>query len=432
MHLRVKIQAMLRTYSLIGIIILMAFCCIRIVSLEGRKAQLKRDRMEINHIKYGLFNVDEWKRVIADILTKKIREFEVTEKERPRMKKRIEGVLRTVIDEAWVVFRKQSGLITKVFLEFSSAYDKLKAGIPLYADRVIDHLNDPKNREVIKDRLIVAMNEMADSTIGKMDYTAFNAILYENSAEDKATCLARIDEQLGQVRVVELSFIALLSLCCVGLATMILVGRHYGSTELITMVVGASVLLLTGLSLPMIDIEATIASFSFTLVGEPVEFKDQVLFFQSKSILQVVGLLLKNGGVGLLLVALLVFSFSVLFPMAKLIASVVTIVQDREPTHWLHRFLVFKSGKWSMADVMVVAIFMSYIGFNGVINSQLTQLAAFSGNVEVFTTNNSVLQSGFYLFTGYCITGLLLSTMIEKRLAANALTSPTPDSSPVP
>lgn len=198
------------------------------------------------------------------------------------------------------------------------------------------------------------------------------------------------------------------------------------------MVVGASVLLLTGLSLPMIDIEATIASFSFTLVGEPVEFKDQVLFFQSKSILQVVGLLLKNGGVGLLLVALLVFSFSVLFPMAKLIASVVTIVQDREPTHWLHRFLVFKSGKWSMADVMVVAIFMSYIGFNGVINSQLTQLAAFSGNVEIFTTNNSVLQSGFYLFTGYCITGLLLSTMIEKRLAARAPTSPTPDSSPVP
>jgi len=423
---------MLRTYSLIGLIILMAFCCIRIVSLEGRKAQLKRDRMEINHIKYGLFNVDEWKRVIADILTKKIREFEVTEKERPRMKKRIEGVLKTIIDEAWVVFRKQSGLVTNIFLEFSSAYDKLKAGIPHYADRVIDYLNDPKNREEIKDRLIVAMNEMADSTIGKMDYTAFNAILYEYNAEDKATCLARIDAQLGEVRVAELSFIALLSLCCIGLATMIFVGQHYGSTELITMVVGASVLLLTGLSLPMIDIEATIASFSFTLVGEPVEFKDQVLFFQSKSILQVVGLLLKNGGVGLLLVALLVFSFSVLFPMAKLIASVVTIVQDREPTHWLHRFLVFKSGKWSMADVMVVAIFMSYIGFNGVINSQLTQLAAFSGNVEIFTTNNSVLQSGFYLFTGYCITGLLLSTMIEKRLAARAPTSPTPDSSPVP
>lgn len=421
---------MLRTYSLIGLIILMAFCCIRIVSLEGRKAQLKRDRIEISHIKYGLFNVDEWKALVADILTKKIRQLEVTKENRPKMKKELEKMIYKLVDELDRGIQQNGtrsigGFLQAVTSNILGIKNRMREKVPDFADMALDHLNDPKVREDLKDYLIKQLNEMADSMVGKMDYTVFNAILYEYSAEDKATCLARIDEQMGQVRVAELSFIALLSLCCIGLATMIFVSQNYGSTELITMVVGASVLLLTGLSLPMIDIEATIASFSFTLVGEPVEFKDQVLFFQSKSILQVVGLLLKNGGLGLLLVALLVFSFSVLFPMAKLIASVVTIVQDREPTHWLHRFLVFKSGKWSMADVMVVAIFMSYIGFNGVINSQLTQLAAFSGNVEIFTTNNSVLQSGFYLFTGYCITGLLLSTMIEKRLAAR-VNAPTP------
>ena len=36
--------------------------------------------------------------------------------------------------------------------------------------------------------------------------------------------------------------------------------------------------------------------------------------------------------------------------------------------------------------------------------------------MQVFTTNNSVLQTGFYLFTGYCIIGLLLSAMIDKRM----------------
>ena len=40
------------------------------------------------------------------------------------------------------------------------------------------------------------------------------------------------------------------------------------------------------------------------------------------------------------------------------------------PPLLVHRFLVFKSGKWSMAEVMVVAMFMSIIGFNRVINSQ--------------------------------------------------------------
>jgi hypothetical protein len=221
---------------------------------------------------------------------------------------------------------------------------------------------------------------------------------------------------LTQVRARAYLYIGVLIACCAGLAALILLGRNYGATELIAMVLGAVVLLIAGLSLPMIDIEASISMFSFKLLGHEVAFKDQVLFYQSKSILQVVWILLQNGGVGLVLVAILVFAFSVLVPVAKLIASTITIIRNERPTHWLHRFLVFKSGKWSMADVMVVAIFMSFIGFNGVINSQLVQLTKQGGNVELFTTNNSVLQTGFYLFTAYCLVGLLLSAMIEKRL----------------
>jgi uncharacterized paraquat-inducible protein A len=33
--------------------------------------------------------------------------------------------------------------------------------------------------------------------------------------------------------------------------------------------------------------------------------------------------------------------------------------------------MVFKTGKWSMADVIVVAIFMAYIGFSGIVGEQL-------------------------------------------------------------
>lgn len=180
---------MFRTYSLVALMLIMAFCCIRIVGLENQKAKLKRDRTELNHIKYGLFNVDEWKRLLAEILTKKIREVEITEKERPKMKKRIEQILRTVLDEAWVVYREKSGMFMNLFLDMSSAYDKIQSGIPQYADRVIDFLNDPRNREDIKDRLIKAMNEMADKTIGKMDYTAYNAILCDYAAEDRPCAL---------------------------------------------------------------------------------------------------------------------------------------------------------------------------------------------------------------------------------------------------
>lgn len=417
---------MFRKTILIVIVIVMAISCVRIIALERHLAGLRRDRIELNHIKYGLFNVDEWKVVLADILTKKIRELEITKENRPKMKRKVEKLLYQIVDELEQGIRENGGQSIGGFLQSFIANivgvsDRMREKVPRYADMVLDYLNNPKNREDLKDYLIKRLNEMADSTLGKMDYTDYNAILAKYHAENKAMCLTNIDHQLKYARGREIAYIVLLLVCCAGLAGMILIGKNYGVGELYAMVSGASVLLLTGLSLPMIDIEASISSFSFILVGEEVTFKDQVLFFQSKSILQVVWLLLKSGGVGLVLVALLVFTFSVLIPVAKLAASISTITSRERPTHWLHRFLVFKSGKWSMADVMVVAIFMSYIGFNGVINSQLTQLTAFSGNVEMFTTNNSVLQAGFYLFTGYCIIGLLLSAMIEKRLAASTM-----------
>ena len=36
----------------------------------------------------------------------------------------------------------------------------------------------------------------------------------------------------------------------------------------------------------------------------------------------------------------------------------------------------------------------------------------------MFATNNFMLQTGFYLFTGYFIIGLLLSAMIDKRMGS--------------
>ena len=55
------------------------------------------------------------------------------------------------------------------------------------------------------------------------------------------------------------------------------------------------------------------------------------------------------------------------------------------------KFFVLKSGKWSMADVMVVAIFMTYIGFNGIITSQLVQLSSSAPKLEILTTNGTSL-----------------------------------------
>src|SRR6185295_7307462 len=136
-----------------------------------------------------------------------------------------------------------------------------------------------------------------------------------------------------------------------------------------------SVLLWAGLRNPMIDIDARISRLSFQLSGEPIEFTDQVLFFQSKSILDVVRLLLETKEVGMVTVGLMVLAFSVIFPIAKLAASALYAYQIRGlEKNRLVQFFALKSSKWSMADVLVVALFMAYIGFDGVISTQLSQL----------------------------------------------------------
>jgi Paraquat-inducible protein A len=163
----------------------------------------------------------------------------------------------------------------------------------------------------------------------------------------------------------------------------------------------------------MIEIDARISNISFSILDESVSFQDQVLFFKSKSIVEVVKLMLNPNKIDLLLVGILVLLFSVVFPFSKLISSAIYLYFPKSHSNTIIQFLVFKTGKWSMADVMVVAIFMSYIGFSGIISEQLKQIEHLAHNVDILTTNQSKLLIGFYAFTTFVILSLLTSHKIQ-------------------
>jgi hypothetical protein len=114
---------------------------------------------------------------------------------------------------------------------------------------------------------------------------------------------------------------------------------------------------------------------------------------------------------------LLLVVFSVIFPALKVLATYLYYydyqgLRQAGPV----RFFALKSGKWSMADVMVIAIFMAYIGFNGLADSQLGSLRRANAALEVLTTNGTALAPGFFLFLGFVLASLLLSTIIENRI----------------
>ena len=116
------------------------------------------------------------------------------------------------------------------------------------------------------------------------------------------------------------------------------------------------------------------------------------------------------------LVGILLITFSIVFPLLKMISTLgyyFNHFHARE--NRVIKFFALNSGKWSMGDVMVVAIFMAYIGFNGIITSQLGLLNSSDQELVILTTNATALQPGFYLFLTYTLLAQFLSGFLGRN-----------------
>ena len=67
-----------------------------------------------------------------------------------------------------------------------------------------------------------------------------------------------------------------------------------------------------------------------------------------------------------------------------------------------------------MADVMVVGILMTYIGLNGILQSQLTDLNIKNEFLSTTTVNYTSLQPGYIVFVGYVAFAFTLSYMLKR------------------
>src|SRR5690606_35784471 len=138
-----------------------------------------------------------------------------------------------------------------------------------------------------------------------------------------------------------------------------------------------------------------------------------------KSIIEIIFILIETGKIDSIVVGILILSFSVLFPFLKLVSMSLYAVNERFRSNSVANWMTFYSGKWSMADVIVVAIFMAYIAFQGILNNQLNGLNRNTESMTAITTNNTSLEPGFYIFLSYVIFSILLSTYLAKFIEKN-------------
>ena len=72
-------------------------CClvltVQLIVQARQNQELKTDLAEINHIRYGLLNVDEWTYQVTTILSIKIVEFKLTPDSREKVLQNLENIL---------------------------------------------------------------------------------------------------------------------------------------------------------------------------------------------------------------------------------------------------------------------------------------------------------------------------------------------------
>lgn len=142
----------------------------------------------------------------------------------------------------------------------------------------------------------------------------------------------------------------------------------------------AFVVLVPGVTQPLMTLSAT-----FSLLGF-----EQTLFEETRSI---IGTVQHLAGAGYPVIGGLVLTFSVIIPVIKALLILVALVTGHR---WLWG-LVAVLGKWSMADVFVVAIMVGY----------------FSSNAAVEL--NAQLHSGFYWFLAYCLLSVFSGMLLKFR-----------------
>jgi hypothetical protein len=113
-----------------------------------------------------------------------------------------------------------------------------------------------------------------------------------------------------------------------------------------------------------------------------------------------------------------VLMFSVVFPTIKIFTLAVCMFRPALlRRNRLAKFFALESSKWSMADVMALAIFMSFVAFNGLISNTMNGLRQ-SGAELVIPTDSSKILPGYFLFIGFCLASLFLSKKLERGMRA--------------
>jgi len=375
-----------------------------------------------NDASNGIFNVTEWKCKLVEIVEKKIKNT------------KFEKLSELIIDEIVKYYhentndiRKQEVLTynnKKSFLKnignvAKKSYKKVKTkGLDLIIKKSAKFVNEKiaQNKDKIQELVSRKTKELInDSLKGELDSKSFSKECEPKKIILKST--AEIDKKQNKLFLkwwlVFLVIMLIISWLYYKKVTPQSSNKEMNSLRkwlLIDASLLAIILLFLGVMLPMMEINATLINLKFTLLGEEVLFSNQSLYFRSKSIYDIVTILLPVNP----MIGIAVMVFSVVLPAIKLIITFILIF-SKTPSKKL-QWIISNLGKWSMADVFLIAVFLANLSFQNILSDQMKSLSQNKSAQMAVNTSHSSIQIGFYFFFGYVILSMIISKLTVQYL----------------
>ena len=388
-------------------------------TVDGLAARrlIRTDLAEIENARYGILSADQWRTIIGPMLNAQIDQLDFKGQSKS-LRPQVQRALNALLDK--MDADKPSG-IQGMFV--SKMIASLRPKVPEYTNVVMAQLVNKGTEKGFKDSIRGVLSNAVANTFSNTDMTTYNAILRHYGCASGAACeqtlgqqIAAADTQLNRDYLIVLASAALaFILLMIGTPTLSRAAVVVLMSFCIAMGVG-------GVLSPMLEVEVRVTKIDATLLGTPIEFRDQSLYYRSKTVYEVFQTLIHMGRPEMSVVGVLVILFSVVFPTLKMLALAASLFRPTLlRTNRFVKLLAFELSKWSMADVMVLAIFMSFVAFNGVIGSAFDGLRSVPNVQQVLIpTNASKILPGYYLFIGFCVSSILLSRKLHHGIAASS------------
>lgn len=397
----------------------------RLHALSIEREQLKQDYSTSNNITFGLFSVDQWREKIVSVVDRQVVDFKMTSVQKKALQGKIEKQLHELIGKTVAEINKPqktfSGKLKKIAFNSVVNTDAIQAEVPSFAKAIITKVNSPASTKRLKSIASSKIDQLEKETYDSTSFAkeAVTKYLYQKYHVSNSTDFNKqVNLELAKVQAVSYNYtVAMLACVAVALGLWWLIRKkiYLHNSFFIMSLLFAFVLLAVGLTASIIEVDARIGTLDFMLLGQKVTFENQVLFFQSKSILGIVDVLMEQSKPDSILVGILILAFVIVLPVIRLVSRGILVLSGSKlARNRVVKYLALEAGKWDMADVMIVGILMTYIGLNGILKSQLSNLNIHNSLLSTTTVNNTSLQPGYFIFVGYVIFAYVLSVILKR------------------